>query len=356
MKKVIISLVFAALFASCSSTDEKKVGKKSVSDKDFDLKTRFNYDTKDEKVPVDKLENIKDALVLESLDRLSLKNLYKLDLDENPLIQGSAFCHMGKKGNAMNKFNEHYKKLKGNPIYWNAIGTCLLINKDYREAKLYFETSLHFYRKATRSNKLYAPAMNNIGVLFATRGDDERAMNTFRQVLKEYPNSKTASFNLGQIYLKYGIYTRALKYFEYLYSIEPEDVDVLGGLGMGNLLKKNIDKAVNYYQKIPKPQLEKAYLGLPYAFVTQLKGDLKGALAIFKEVEKPPKGDFRHFYYEVKKYLDAEVEKEKALKKAKEEAKKKAAQAKKQAEKEAKAKAKEAKAKEEAKKKTEEKK
>jgi tetratricopeptide (TPR) repeat protein len=313
--KTCLLLCLGIFFFSCASVNKEEKVEEVIKEKDFDLSAKIQYDKLLDFIP-NLLDKNFSSLIDETLDRVDRNQLYKYDLDKDPLLQGTSFCHMKKKGNAFNVFDQNYRELKNSPIYWNSVGLCYLIDKDYREAKLYLETANSFYQIATKSNKSYAPALNNLGVLYTWLGNDEHAMEYFKKVLQDHPKSKTASFNLGQLYLKYGIIEKALPYFEYLNDVNDNDFEVHGALGLIHFLKKDLDKANRYYQKISKENLKLPHLGLPYVYLTLLRGNLAEAESTYKLLVKPNDPSFKVFYYAVNEHMLLEIEKEKARQKA----------------------------------------
>jgi len=109
------------------------------------------------------------------------------------------FCYAGELfyEEVLNNYNEGVRAQKRNDFRQAMTG--------YQKALLLMGTAELNYKKSI---------FNNIGVLYAERGNLEDAQTAFIEALKIDPSYKQANFNLGIIYVKLGKTKEALKYLQ----------------------------------------------------------------------------------------------------------------------------------------------
>jgi len=75
-----------------------------------------------------------------------------------------------------------------------------------------FEEAFAMYRKAAYLDQRYAPAYNDMGILYARSGDDARAEEAFLRAIEVDPVYGPPYANLALLYEKRGEYYQALQY------------------------------------------------------------------------------------------------------------------------------------------------
>lgn len=317
LKNCLISLLLILLLLSCASQEEGS--QEEISNKDFSFETKYDYDSGRDLFEL-RIKDNRDVLLSETLERLNKSQLRKYYQADKPLTMGLALCHQGDFERAFKLFDKHYRKFKGTPPYWNIIGVCYFKKKEFAKAKVYFLTALEFYRQATKSKNYYLPALNNLGVFYARRGEKDKAVDTFRQVLKE-GESASARFNLAQIYLEYGLAVQANKNFYHLYKRNSQDVDVVAGLAFANLLMGSAKISLDFYNQIPKEFNKFPHIGLGRVVAMIQNGQLRSAIKLFVNVRKPDEKHFVRYHQQLWQYIKGEQAR---LKREKEERKKRA--------------------------------
>ena len=122
----------------------------------------------------------------------------------------------------------YYQQYMNHPGFWNQIGTCHLLKKNFRKSLLY-------YNRAREVEASYPPALNNMGVMFMMQKKPSKALEMFKNSISSSPLAKTPKFNLAQLYLEYGLFDKARPMVMALLNQSPEDKDVIR---MSDYLKK----------------------------------------------------------------------------------------------------------------------
>jgi tetratricopeptide (TPR) repeat protein len=84
---------------------------------------------------------------------------------------------------------------------------------------------------------------------YRAQGDAERAVNTYRSVLKADPLNATSYYGIGKSYLIVGHREQALFYLSRCIDLEPNNVFALADLSDLHLINGEIDKAYHYAQR-----------------------------------------------------------------------------------------------------------
>jgi tetratricopeptide (TPR) repeat protein len=80
------------------------------------------------------------------------------------------------------------------------------------------------------ASKYRAFILNNVGAIYAARGDTDQAESVLLEALKIDPEYKAANFNIAVLYMKQGLCNKAMTYLTRSYNmigefvIEPEKV------------------------------------------------------------------------------------------------------------------------------------
>lgn len=274
---IIGLLIVSILMFSCASSQNRPSysNVNNIKNEDFKPVKQVQY-TRDS----DQLNGIKspysEALNSESLDRV-----FKYDGDLNvkgELEKASEYCHERDFSSAHKLFKSISRKYLKNPIYWNIVGICYSIEEKRRKALL-------FYNKALSLKPDYAPALNNLGVMYMKERDYSRALVAFRKARKFNNFSKTPRYNLANLYLSFGIYDQAINELTVLYGNGTKDIDVLSMLATAYLMQNNFKKSIEHFEKIDNDFYEKPNVGLNRALAYHLAGNKEQAIDAFKDVE-----------------------------------------------------------------------
>jgi tetratricopeptide (TPR) repeat protein len=74
---------------------------------------------------------------------------------------------------------------------------------------------------------------NNMGVIFAQRGEYENAENSFKEALGIDPEYKKAGYNLGLLYFRQSEYVKALKIWSKMFGF-PQEFSIEGTKNLEN--------------------------------------------------------------------------------------------------------------------------
>jgi len=173
------------------------------------------------------------------------------------------------------------------------------ITQEYAES---FFTGLNFLQnskiteglkelqKAIAANPGYPRPYNVVGMVYASQGDNAKAVTYFQQAIEIDPQYSQACFNLAALYQSLAEPLDALKYYEKAISLEPEFSEAAINLAAIYASLGKYPEAIKYYQKaieLDRDNPEVYYnLGLVYFMSDQLvkfKDNLIKAQALYQE-------------------------------------------------------------------------
>lgn len=300
MKTFFLSFLTLVLAWGCGSSSSKKVAE--VPKSEFDLISNDDFRQIDE-VPYQSYQDVfnypketNDSLVRESLARVEADSLESAFGIEDPISHAISLCYQGKIAEGLSVLDGAFAKYKSHPSYWNQIGTCYFLKKDYRKALLYYNQSLEIDRK-------YAPPINNLGVIYLRQGKDQKALVAFEQAAKNNRLSLTPIFNMAQLYLEYGLIDKALRLFNALRNQGRFDQDIIGGTANAYLMKGNAKQAYELFSSMDERSLVKPEYGLNFAVASKILGKSSNAQRIFENVNKGSSKGWRLYYNKVRNYI-----------------------------------------------------
>ena len=190
---------------------------------------------------------IKEAK-LDGLKYESLKRFDAFRLDANLKLKSEiALCHQHNFEQAFDKFKNKLDKNLNNFTYWNQIGTCYILKKEYTKAKSFLDIAM----ANAKNNKQKSVVFNNLGVIYLENKNSPEAKQAFKQAIEQYPKWLTPRFNLAQIYLSFGIYQRAQRELNFLLKKNGQDVDFLNSMAHLKLMQRDFKSALVLFNKIP---------------------------------------------------------------------------------------------------------
>jgi len=223
-------------------------------------------------------ESALDGLRFESLSRYNHKRLETIKTNKSEL----AACHDGRYNEALNSFKSTLDKDKNNAKYWNTIATCYLLKRELPKAKFYYDLAL----KTSGSKRMKAVINNNLGLYFNLRGLDSLAIHSFKESIKMNSELLTPKYNLGKLYLRFGLYKKAKTILTSLYKLAPKDIDFVASLGHLSLMTGNYKKAKWYYNQMPKEYLKRDSHATNYAMALFMTGDFKAAKSTISNADQ----------------------------------------------------------------------
>jgi Flp pilus assembly protein TadD len=296
MKQLTVLLLLVGLW-SCSSTKKEVAPEKKdefhwIDDNDFDRVSEEKFSAKEDSYQDEELLK-NDSLGAESMHKSSDQpRIMNLNLEGDKVGALAANCYQGRYSQAMSLATKLYKKFKKNPSYWNQLGTCYVLQKEYRKAILY-------YNKSRDMNKMYAPAINNLGVIYQRQGYTQKALVAYKKAYEINSFSLTPAFNLAQLYLQYGFYEDARVMLMALHNKNKNDADVIHSLGTIYLAEGENSRAVQMYSTLGRDQLARPQIGINFSLALKSVGRNKDARTIFSSINKSlVKGRDLSSYYE----------------------------------------------------------
>src|SRR5690554_4554082 len=277
------ALIFI-LAVGCATSGKKELALEDITNDDFKKPAPVNYVAKSDYYRGVSM-NDAQALQDESLYRLTD---YKGSLkSEDAITKIVKSCYEGKYESAFKLVKDEHDRYRNNPAFWNQVGTCYLLQGNKRKALL-------FYNKALEFAPSYAPALNNIGVMYRRSGEDQKAEVAFARAVESSNFSKTPRFNLAQLYLDYGLFKDAIANFKVLENAK--DVDVFAGLGTAYLMAGEHKRAAAYFDKIDKKFLERPYIGINAALAFHKAGDARRARNVMSDIDVKKLGPYKKYY------------------------------------------------------------
>lgn len=300
MNYLILLLVLSFALVSCGSNEQKNEDKthdviSGIENSDFKPKATIPYVAKQDVFKVDK--NIAVSTARESADRVPTAKLEKLEIDQDPINTAIGHCYRRQFDQAFAVFDKSYELYRTHPSYWNQIGTCYLLQENYRKALL-------FYNKALGLDSNYAPSINNFGVLYWRQGKDQLAIEAFEKASKVNSFSMTPIFNLAQLYLQYGFVDQAFKLLSALHRQGRNDMDVISSLASCYLMMGNPQSSVAYFDQVDDEYLKRPDVSLNYAYALHLVGRRSDAKEILKKLASKDLVDYSNYYMRIKKLVE----------------------------------------------------
>jgi Flp pilus assembly protein TadD len=294
MKYLTLSLLL--VLAACSSTDKsKQAPKPSLSNEAFKKERPLSQgEIKDHYTA--SISSASPALQDETLDRYTPAELSQVQADADPLMTMAVKCIKGDIEGAFATASAAFNKYHKVAVYWNQVANCHLNQGNARKALL-------FYNKALEVSPDYAPAMNNIGVMFARQGQDQKAVVAFEKASKSSRFSKTPRYNLARLYLNYGLADLSLPVFSGLLEGSPRDVGLLNSVASSHFLLGDYQAALTIYQRIPTEQWSSAEIGLNLAFTLKRLGRGQDALKVFNGIKDPQTEELKRYWAVVRGQL-----------------------------------------------------
>ncbi|PKG59015.1 lipopolysaccharide assembly protein LapB [Shewanella sp. GutDb-MelDb] len=297
----VLAMLFLILFCGCSSTTpEEPLAIKAPDRQDLLDAGALSSITSDFEAPKTEEEALSKARKEEQAGNLE-KALYAYiqALDFNAK-NANTFYHIGRihtmRGNPDIAFRAYNEALVLDPnlvMVHADLGVVSMDKRQYREARIHLEKAIELDQKRLASIKtsrligtLYVPdresparvynaiailddvqddhdkareyfrllielqphsaiLISNLGYSYYLTGDLTTAEKYLRQAIQEDQNLDRAWTNLGLVYVRKGLYKRALATFEQ--AMEP--ADALNDLGYFLMLEGNYDKAIELFER-----------------------------------------------------------------------------------------------------------
>jgi len=143
---------------------------------------------------------------------------------------------------------------------------------------------LFFFSQGIKANTSI-PSLFEEARSLRSRGEYEKAIEFYQEILKEDPENYEAARELAQVYSWKGEYDKSIQHYDKLLSKNPQDYDALLGKAQVLSWKGEYNKAENLYTMVIEavPDYLDAYLGLTNVYLWNVK--YHKALGLLKKLE-----------------------------------------------------------------------
>ncbi len=230
--------------------------------------------------------NDHDLLSEESFMRYSTQRIDYLDSKSNDIISKSLLaCHQHKFIKGMSALEYEMQNFKSNPFYWNALGTCYSLKKEFNKALFFFGIGKESLEKIKDQTKYFAEAMieNNIGLIHLNFHRYNESYDCFKKASSLAPSLITPKFNIAQLYIEFGENDKALELLKSLSSINLSDVDVLYSLSLVYLRNNDLKNSYSMVKKIKNDYLNRPDIVGLYAYNLMLNKEYPAAKEILEK-------------------------------------------------------------------------
>lgn len=254
------------------------------------------------KIETDITSTKEDVLSNESFLRYSTDRIEKA-IKTNKALSGVALCHSGDIKGGQELLKKNLETNKNDADYWNQVGTCFYLNHQFVKAEYYYQLSL---QKAGK--RKYAPAHNNLGVIYLRQRHFEAAYTQFTKALKINGRFHAPRFNLAHLYLQFGQNEDALQEFLILSRVTPKDPGIQAGLATTYTLMGSLKRALNTFATISRVHLTRPDVATHYALALYLAKDYEKAFLILKNRKPTQIKAIRKTGKRLLKLIEAELE------------------------------------------------
>jgi predicted Zn-dependent protease len=176
-------------------------------------------------------------------------------------------------------------KNKTNPFYWNALGTCYSLSKDYTKALFYYDLGVEALAIIKDQSKVLAEATlaNNIGLIHLNFKRYNEAFDSFSRSKNLLPNFFTPQFNIAQLFMEFNENDKALEILKKLEVKNPDDIDLLYSLSLIYFRKNDLDKSFAAIQRVKSTYLNRPDIVGLYAYNLMKKNRLAEAHEIIEK-------------------------------------------------------------------------
>lgn len=227
-----------------------------------------------------------DLLKEESLMRYNTNRLESLDSTERDFISKALLaCHQKKVVKGLGILEKEMHNNKTNAFYWNALGTCYSLNKEYQKALFYYDLGVESLPMTKDQSKSLAEATltNNIGLIHLSFKRYNEAYDSFKRASTLVPNFFTPEFNIAQLYIEFNENDKALNILKKLETKNPDDIDLLYSLSLVYYRKDDLDKSFRTIQRVKANYLNRPDIVGLYAYNLMKKNRLVEAKEIIEK-------------------------------------------------------------------------
>jgi tetratricopeptide (TPR) repeat protein len=227
-----------------------------------------------------------------------------------------AFHVLGSHANAVSAINKALSLNQNNPVYWVHKGDLLQSEKGHR-----FDDAIHSYKTAARLSPKNPDPLIKLGLLYESRNDHQKAIETYNKALELNPDNPQIWYNkgfslnsilyrkerekkllqlTGDLSNEIQFMNEILTTFKKVLELDPRNSDALYSIGvLYTRMKKYsdalqyFDEALKYYSKEDEKPTQIWY---SKAEVLDKVGKTHEASELFEKYEMELKKDFEDFF------------------------------------------------------------
>ncbi len=231
-----------------------------------------------------------DLLTDESFMRYNSNRLAAMESPKRNFVSlALVSCHQQKMTKGETLLEDKMQQNKANPFYWNALGTCYFLSRDYTKAIFFYELGM----EATSDNNKSFPAnqrknaeaviTNNLGLIHLTFKRYNEAYDAFKKSNSIVPSYFTPDFNMAQLYIEFNENAKALDILKKLEAKNNDDIDLLYSFALIYFRLNDLNKSFQYVSKINNDYLNRADIVGLYAYNLMMKNRLVEAKNILEK-------------------------------------------------------------------------
>ena len=158
----------------------------------------------------------------------------------------------------------------------------------------------NLYKEILKTNPNHVDAHNNLGLVFQTFGDFQKAISFYQKAIEIQPDYANAHNNLGIVLGELGEYKKARSCYEKAIQINPDYVDAHNNLGVAFKELGELQKAIACYEKALKlkPDSVNAQANISNIYNSQLDNLEKATSESYKTLK---------MHHETSKFINQKI-------------------------------------------------
>jgi tetratricopeptide (TPR) repeat protein len=145
------------------------------------------------------------------------------------------------------------------------------------------DKAVFHYKAALKLKPGFALAFNNLGIIYAEKGQIDEAVNYYLKALQTKPDYFEALNNLGIAFVKKGDYEQAVYYFKRAINTDPKKANARMNLANVLFLQSKSDDAISQYIEILQTDSYNADAHYNLAYVLSSQGKIDEAVSQYNE-------------------------------------------------------------------------
>lgn len=166
-------------------------------------------------------------------------------------------------------------KFPGNPYLLNNLGLAYLGSGQQDKA-------IELFKQALEAKHDFREAALNLALVYIQNTREQEAMNIYETLLRKYPQDTRVLINVADIYIKTKKLLDARNILEDILRTDPVNIAAANRLGIIDLIERNYTKAISHFRKCLQidVRLSSVYNNIGVAY--GLAGSLRKAISSFK--------------------------------------------------------------------------